>query len=141
MTQKTPRLTALQRDMTYDHWLPNDDGASSYTWHGINIEAIAAHYNTKPSKVREIMKAIAAKYPAPKPDKNAELAKKSPTGDTCDKCGAPIVWMRHQPCDPKIIRGIAADGNKYTVRQDHRETCNPPQDENQVVGIEASQVG
>ena len=86
------------------------------------------------------MKRIERKHPAPNPDKNAELARKSPSGDTCDKCGDPIVWIRYQPCNPKITRFIAADGNKYTGREDHRETCCPPQDENQVVGIEASAV-
>ena len=120
-----PRISAMERDITTQHWLPNDT-EHSYTWHNLSVEAVATHYHTTQKKVRETMKRIERKHPAPKPDKNAELAKKAPTGDTCKKCGAPIVWMRHQPCDPKIIRGIAADGNKYTVRQDHRETCNPP---------------
>ena len=139
MTRNHPRISAMERDITTKHWLPNDEGATSYTWHNLSVEAVAAHYHTTQKKVRETMKRIERKHPAPNPDKNAELAKKSPTGDTCKKCGAPIVWMRHQPCDPKIIRGIAADGNKYTVRQDHRETCNPPDDRQ--AGIEASQVG
>ena len=133
-----PRNSAMEREITYGHWLPNDT-EHSYTWHNLNVELVATHYNVKPIQVREAMKRIEKKYPPPNPDKNAELARKSPSGDTCKKCGAPIVWMRHQPCDPKIIRGIAADGNKYTVRQDHRETCNPP--DNRQAGIEASQVG
>ena len=138
MTRNHPRISAMERDITTKHWLPNDS-EHSYTWHNLSVEAVAAHYHTTQKKVRETMKRIERKHPAPNPDKNAELAKKAPTGDTCKKCGAPIVWMRHQPCDPKIIRGIAADGNKYTVRQDHRETCNPPEDRQ--AGIEASQVG
>ena len=138
MNRQIPRISAMERDITTKHWLPNDEGATSYTWHNLSVEAVAAHYHTTQKTVRETMKRIERKHPAPNPDKNAELAKKAPTGDTCKKCGAPIVWMRHQPCDPKIIRGIAADGNKYTVRQDHRETCNPP--DNRQAGIEASQV-
>ena len=141
MTRKIPRLSALERDMTHEHWLPNDS-PHAYTWKGVDVDVVATHYNTTPSKVREIMKAIAAKYPPPNPDTNAELAKKSPTGDTCDKCGEAIVWIQFQPCNPKITRFIAADGNKYTGREDHRETCLPKTEgESRPVGIEASQIG
>ena len=139
MNRQIPRISAMERDISTKHWLPNDEGATSYTWHNLSVEAVAAHYHTTQKKVRETMKRIERKHPAPNPDKNAELAKKSSTGDTCDKCGDPIVWIRYQPCNPKVTRFIAADGNKYTGREDHRETCNPPDDRQ--AGIEASQVG
>ena len=141
MTRKIPRISALERDMTYEHWLPNDS-PHAYTWKGFDVDVVAAHYNVKPSQVREIMKAITAKYPPSTPDTNAELAKKSPSGDTCDKCGEPIVWVQFQPCNPRIIRGVSADGNRHTVRENHRETCLPKTEgESPPVGIEASQIG
>ena len=100
MTRHIPRISAMERDITTKHWLPNDS-EHSYTWHTLDVEVVAAHYHTTQKTVRETMKRIERKHPAPNPDKNAELAKKAPTGDTCKKCGAPIVWVAASAvCDP-----------------------------------------
>ena len=63
-----PRNSAMEREITYGHWLPNDT-EHSYTWHNLNVELVAAHYHTTQKKVRETMKRIERKHPAPKPDK------------------------------------------------------------------------
>ena len=54
----------MERDITTKHWLPNDS-EHSYTWHTLDIEAVAAHYHTTQKKVRETMKRIEAKHPKP----------------------------------------------------------------------------
>ena len=141
MTRNHPRISAMERDITTKHWLPNDSELS-YTWHTLNVEEVAAHYHTSQKTVRETLKRIEAKYPKPVPDTAAELARNSPSGDTCDKCGEPIVWVQFQPCNPRVIRGVSADGNRHTVRENHRETCLPKTEgESPPVGIEASQIG
>ena len=63
-----PRVSAMERDITTKHWLPNDS-EHSYTWHNLNVEAVATHYHTTQKKVRETMKRIERNHPAPKPDK------------------------------------------------------------------------
>ena len=52
MTRRIPRLSAMRREMTYDHWLPNDS-PTCYSWKDIDVDVIAAHYRVKPSQVRE----------------------------------------------------------------------------------------
>ena len=32
-----PRNSAMEREITYQHWLPNDT-EHSYTWHNLNVE-------------------------------------------------------------------------------------------------------
>ena len=63
MSRQIPRLSAMKREMTFDHWL-HEDG--NYSWKGVDVEVVASHYNVKPSQVRDAMKRIAAQYPKPK---------------------------------------------------------------------------
>ena len=35
MTRNHPRISAMERDISTKHWLPNDEGATSYTWHNL----------------------------------------------------------------------------------------------------------
>ena len=34
MTRQIPRISAMERDITTQHWLPNDT-EHSYTWHNL----------------------------------------------------------------------------------------------------------
>ena len=63
MTRHIPRLSAMRREMTYDHWLHE---IGNYSWKGVDVEVVAAHYNVKPSQVRETMKRIEKQHPRPK---------------------------------------------------------------------------
>ena len=132
MTRQIPRISAMERDITTKHWLPNDS-EHSYTWHNLNVEVVAAHYHTTQKTVRETMKRIERKHPAPNPDKNAELAKKAPTGDTCKKCGAPIVWVGHRACDPPILEFVSVGKQVYTGREVHHRTCTHAQHGKEIV--------
>ena len=63
MTRHIPRLSAMRREMTYDHWLHPD---GNYSWKGVDVGEVASYYRVKPSQVREAMKRIEKQHPKPK---------------------------------------------------------------------------
>ena len=63
MTRRIPRLSAMRREMTYDHWLHPD---GNYSWKDVDVNGIASYFNVKPSQVRETMKRIEKQHPKPK---------------------------------------------------------------------------
>ena len=142
MTRHIPRLSAMEREMTYEHWLPNDS-PHSYSWRGVDVEVVAAHYNVKPSQVRQAMKRIAKRYPKPETEKQAKIAAKHDKADVCASCGEPIIWIGGTPCNLPVVRIVDAVEGKHTGRVPHRDTCPRPHHWNadKGAGIEASQVG
>ena len=135
-----PRLKALERNMTYNHWV------HCYNWNDFTshvIEALAKEHNVTPADVRKMKVKIQKRHPKPNTEHDQKLASVSPNPNVCEYCGHPIVMMNGVPCNPRITRFITADAQGYTGREDHRETC-PHKDRWKTgtqAGIEKSQGG
>ena len=126
MNRQIPRISAMERDITTKHWLPNDT-EHSFTWHNLSVEAVAAHYHTTQKKVRETMKRIERKHPAPKPTRTPNLranhqAATHATSAVILSFGSAINRATRRSRGLLLPMGTSTRGAKIIVRRAIRQT-------------------
>ena len=106
-------LKTLKQELLDDHW------RECYSWKGLSPVKIAEQRGCSADDVRALMFEIQKEHPPPK---TKQKHNGTNTG-TCKYCGAAVVWIGEYICDPPVIKGIDAVGNRHTVRQSHFATC------------------